>query len=58
LFDEFETIARDRNAQHEAHQAELNVLLRFLDGVEANKDVTFIGSTNTEIKDLDPAITR
>ena len=59
VFDEFETIAQKRWwGSHEAHDAELNILLRFLDWVEKVSNVTFIWSTNVDTDKLDPAILR
>ena len=58
FMDEFEDIARKRGNTHEVYAKELNILLRFLDGIEANTDITFIGATNVGIEELDPAIIR
>jgi hypothetical protein len=58
FFDEFETIWQLRKNTHEAHAAEFNELLRFLDGLWKSDNVTFIAATNAELGDLDPAIKR
>lgn len=58
FFDEFDDIWKIRANTHEAHAAELNVLLRFLDWLWNSDNVTFIAWTNSDINELDPAILR
>ena len=58
FFDEFDDIWKIRTNTHEAHAAELNVLLRFLDWLWSSDNITFIAWTNSSIEELDAAILR
>jgi len=55
--DEMEAIGAKRDGTHEAYQKMLGVLLKYMDGLDANDGIYWIGSTN-RVNTLDEALTR